>query len=103
MTYCSGFPMVSATVLERAASRVFRWSSARATVVSSFSSGIVNVYDEGAFQSSPRASRVRVEEIQPSHNKYQCLAFRGDVGVTVFFSSGTTAPVSILTTRLRGM
>ena len=40
MTYCSGLPIVPATILERDASSAFFLSSASATVVSSFSNGI---------------------------------------------------------------
>ena len=52
MTYCSGFPIVPATAFEREASRAFRLSSERTTVVSSFNSGILNIYSREAIRSS---------------------------------------------------
>src|SRR5258707_14461652 len=42
MTYCSGFPMVSATILESVPSSACRFSSEIATVVSILSKGILS-------------------------------------------------------------
>ena len=44
ITYCSGFPMVAATIVLREPRRFFRFSSERVIVVSSFRSGMIKLY-----------------------------------------------------------